>query len=166
MLNNLTNFFNLIKSKMIKSVPEASDLIALGTKDPRYFGQYKPTGILYSDLKADILAGGGGGCCSVDTESNYIAANSSNDTVSVGPGESHDIPNFSGMVIVNDHYDGSVELWLCGGGSNTVLVQSTPYGPGEGAMTINGGINGYTWTNVNNQNGPFTFTVIKTRDSA
>ena len=54
MLNNLTNFFNLITSKMIKKVPEATDLIALGTKDPRYYGQYKPTGIQYQDLKKNL----------------------------------------------------------------------------------------------------------------
>lgn len=102
-------------------------------------------------------------CCSVDTEGNYIAADSSNDLVTLGPGDSHDIPNFSGMLLVNDHNDGGVELWLAGGGNTTVLVSSTPYGPGPGDLTINGGVNGYTWTNTNNQAGPFTFTVIKTR---
>lgn len=165
MLNNLTNFFNLITNRMIKKVPEATDLVALGTNDPRYYGNYKPTAITYADLKADILAGVGPGsdCCSVDTRGNYIAANSGNDTVSVGPGESQDIPDFSGMLIVNDHYDGGVELWICGGGNTAMLVSSTPYGPGPGEISINGGVNGYTWTNVNNQQGPFTFTVIKTR---
>ena len=164
MLNNLTNFFNLIKSKMIKSVPEASDLIALGTKDPRYFGQYKPTGILYSDLKADILAGAGGGCCFVDADGNYIAANSSNDLVDVANGASHDIPNFSGMVIVNDHFDGGIETWICGGGDCT-LISKTSAAPGNSTFTQSGS-NGYEWTNVDNLNGPFTFTVIKTREGA
>lgn len=102
----------------------------------------------------------------VDTEGNLIASDSSNDTVNIGPGGTHDIPNFSGMVLINDHYNGGVELWLCGGGPTTVLVSSTPYGPGAGDMTINGGINGYTWTNTNNQVGPFTFTVFKTRSEA
>ena len=36
MLNNFTNFFNLITNKMIKKVPEATDLVALGTNDARY----------------------------------------------------------------------------------------------------------------------------------
>lgn len=161
MLNNLTNFFNLITHKMIKKVPESTDLVALGTNDPRYYGNYKPTAITYADLKADILAGAGGGCCSVDTEGNYIAADSSDNTVTVGPGASHDIPNFSGMVIVNDHYDGGVETWICGGGDCT-LISTTSAAPGNSTFTQSGS-NGYEWTNVDNLNGPFTFTVIKTR---
>lgn len=102
----------------------------------------------------------------IDSQGNLIVGDSSNDTVEVGPGASHDIPNFSGMLLVNDHYNGSVELWLCGGGNTTVLVNSTPYGPGAGDVSINGGINGYTWTNTNDQIGPFTFTIIKTRNGA
>jgi hypothetical protein len=55
MLNNLTNFFNLIVGRMMKKTPEATDLIALGTRDTKYTGRYKPTGILYSDFRADII---------------------------------------------------------------------------------------------------------------
>lgn len=43
MLNNLTNFFNLIKSKRIKTELEPSDLIAIGTKQSKAQGDYKPT---------------------------------------------------------------------------------------------------------------------------
>lgn len=50
MLNNLTNFLNIITSKMIKKVPEANDLIPLGTRDSRYGGKYKPTGITVADF--------------------------------------------------------------------------------------------------------------------
>lgn len=103
-------------------------------------------------------------CCYVDIEGNYIASDSSNNTVSVGPGAYHIIPDFSGMLLVNDHYNGGVEMWLCGGGPTAVLVSSTPYGPGPGDVTIDA--NGYAWTNTNNQVGPFTFTVIKTRNQA
>lgn len=107
---------------------------------------------------------GGGGGSTIDTEGNLIAVDNSANTVSVGPGGTHDIPNFSGMLIVNDHYDGGISAWLCGGGNTTTLIGYTPYGPGTGTVTING--NGYTWTNEANQVGPFTFTVIKTRNSS
>ena len=50
MLNNLTNFFNIITGRMIKKTPERNDLIALGTRDPRYGGGYKPTGITVEDF--------------------------------------------------------------------------------------------------------------------
>lgn len=56
MLNNLSNFFNLIVGRKIKTTAADSDLIPLGTRDPRYDGFYQPTGIQYADLKADILS--------------------------------------------------------------------------------------------------------------
>jgi len=58
MLNNLTNFFNIITGKMIKKVPENSDLIPLGTRDTRYGGNYKPTAISVADLAAAIGSSG------------------------------------------------------------------------------------------------------------
>lgn len=54
MLNNLSNFFNIITGKMIKKVPENSDLIPLGTRDTRYGGSYKPTAISVEDFIAAI----------------------------------------------------------------------------------------------------------------
>lgn len=54
MLNNLTNFFNIITGKMIKKVPENSDLIPLGTRDTRYGGNYKPTAISVEDFISSI----------------------------------------------------------------------------------------------------------------
>lgn len=50
MLNNLTNFFNLIRSKRIKQALEPGDLIAVGTQVSRRVGEYKPTAIQYKDL--------------------------------------------------------------------------------------------------------------------
>lgn len=98
----------------------------------------------------------------VDQNGNLIVADSSDQAVNVGPGQSHNIPNFSGMLIVNDHWDGGVECWLCGNGA--VLLSQTRQGVGE--VNLEGNINGYTWTNTSNLNGPFTFTVIKTRFGA
>ena len=51
MLNNLTNFFNLITGRFVKKTLEPTDLIAVGTKDPRYGGGYKPTAIEFQDLQ-------------------------------------------------------------------------------------------------------------------
>jgi len=58
MLNNITNFFNLIKSKRIKIELESEDLIAIGTRQSKAQGDYKPTAIQFSDLQAQL--GGGG----------------------------------------------------------------------------------------------------------
>lgn len=62
MLNNIPNFFNIITGKMIKKVPENSDLIPLGTRDTRYGGSYKPTAITVEDFIAAI----GGGSSTVN----------------------------------------------------------------------------------------------------
>ena len=121
-------------------------------------------GIKFADGTILNTASTSSTCCYVDTNGNYVAGDSSNNTVSVGNGESHLIDNFSGMLLVNDHHNGGVELWLAGGGPATVLVSSTPYGPGPGDLTMDG--NGYSWKNSNNQGGPFTFTVIKTRQGS
>ena len=57
MLNNLTNFFNLIVGRRIKTQLEPSDLIAIGTKQSPALGDYKPTAITFEDLQAQL--GGG-----------------------------------------------------------------------------------------------------------
>ena len=54
MLNNLTNLFNLIKTRMVKTVLEDDDLLVVGTRDGKYDGSYKPTIIKYSDLASQL----------------------------------------------------------------------------------------------------------------
>jgi hypothetical protein len=56
MFNNITNFFNLIANRKIKTAAtiEDTDLIPLGTKDPTYLGGYQPTAITYQELVASI----------------------------------------------------------------------------------------------------------------
>lgn len=107
----------------------------------------------------------GGNTPVVDIDGNVIVADSSNYTVNVGPGSTQQIQNFSGMLIVNDHYDGGVETWIAGGGDTVCLgATNTRGGPVRSTLSING--TGYEWTNVSGMTGPFTFTVIKTRDVA
>jgi len=54
MLNNLTNFFNLIVGRRIKTQLESSDLIAVGTKQSPALGDYKPTAIKFEDLALQL----------------------------------------------------------------------------------------------------------------
>jgi hypothetical protein len=54
MLNNLTNFFNLIVGRRIKTQLEPSDLIAVGTKQSPALGDYKPTAIKFEDLQEQL----------------------------------------------------------------------------------------------------------------
>jgi hypothetical protein len=57
MLQNLTNFFNLITNRKIKKTLDNKDLLAIGTPDARFDGGYQPTAISYEDLEAQIAAG-------------------------------------------------------------------------------------------------------------
>ena len=54
MLNNLTNIFNLIKTRMVKTVLESDDLFVVGTRDGKYDGDYKPTVVPVSVVAAGI----------------------------------------------------------------------------------------------------------------
>lgn len=109
---------------------------------------------------------GGTTCCPVlDSEGNLVIDDNSTNTVNVGPGGTQLIPNFSGFLLVNDHYDGGVETWIAGGGDTICLgATNTGGGPVGSSLTISG--TGYVWQNDSNMNGPFTFTVVKTRNEA
>ena len=105
-------------------------------------------------------------CCPFnDGQDNLVIVDNSNLLVNVGPGSTHLIDNFSGMLIVNDHFDGRVETWIAGGGDG-VLLGYTNIGAGPCNSTVTMISNGYEWTNVDNMVGPFTFTVIQTRQGA
>lgn len=55
MLNNLTNFFNLIRGRKIKKTLANSDLIAIGVRDDRFDGNYQPSAIKFQDLQTQVL---------------------------------------------------------------------------------------------------------------
>jgi hypothetical protein len=54
MLQNLTNFFNLIRTRKIKTTLADNDLIAVGTRDNTWGGNYQPTAITYANLLSEI----------------------------------------------------------------------------------------------------------------
>lgn len=54
MLNNLTNFANIIRERMVKKATLPTDLIALGRVDAGYDGGYRPIAISAKDLMARL----------------------------------------------------------------------------------------------------------------
>jgi len=150
---DILNFISWIKGKRLVTSVSDDALVPVGIRTPQRDDKYTTVAIKKSDLIPGYL----------DNNGNYISGDSSNNTVNVAPGGTHDIPNFSGMLIVNDHYSGRVETWSAGSG-DSALLGYTGIGTPTSTVTQNG--NGYQWTNNNNLNGPFTFTVIKTRNSA
>lgn len=55
MLNNLTNFYNLIKTRAVLNKANASDLLTLGVRDDKYDGGYKPMAITAQDFLSDCV---------------------------------------------------------------------------------------------------------------
>jgi hypothetical protein len=76
MLNNITNFFNLIATKKVKTQLDATDLIAIGTKDPRFTGNYQPTLIEYANFVSGLVGGSNGQVLFNDNDTIAGAANS------------------------------------------------------------------------------------------
>lgn len=106
----------------------------------------------------------------IDGNGNTIVDDTSDNLVYIPEGINPEdfkqtIDNFSGMLIVNDHYDGRIETWIAGGG-DTLLLGATNTGgnPVKSTLSMNG--QGYDWVNVDKLLGPFTFTVVKTRQGS
>lgn len=56
MLNNLTNYPDLIRSKAIVDTPQDTDLITLGVQNPNFDGNYRPALNTYRNFADSILA--------------------------------------------------------------------------------------------------------------
>lgn len=54
MLNNISNFFNLFKTKKIKKNLAPNDIIPIGVRDTTNRANYQASGITYKDLAAQI----------------------------------------------------------------------------------------------------------------
>ena len=130
MLNNITNFFNLIKTGKVKTQLDGTDLLPIGTKDFRFTGQYQPTMIKYSDLVAGLVGGSNGQVLFNDNDTISGAANfywdKVNNRISGGP-----TPTTSNFVIQKDITNdfimyspatyGGIQTIPTSGGANTVV---------------------------------------------
>ena len=183
---DILNFISWLKSgRVVTTVDPAQTLLPVGLKDNRRDDGYLAGAISVADLStqlgglqtvsvdgititgdgtlADPLVATGGQV--LDAENNLIVADNSDNLVNVGPGGTHDIPDFSGFLLVNDHFDGGIETWIAGGG-DTICLGATNTGGGPVGSSLNMSGSGYQWSNDSNMTGPFTFTVIKTRSVA
>jgi hypothetical protein len=82
---------------------------------------------------------------------------------SIANGGTVDFSNASGMLVVNNHNNGAVTIYLCGAGSTATIgsVVGT-----VGTLSYNPGINGYRWTNNFGSTATFGFFFVRTRNNA
>lgn len=163
MLNNLTNLFNLIKTRMVKTVLENDDLLVVGTRDGKYDGNYKPTVIKFSNLAAQLNAGE---VESVTDDGNGVV--SVDNTDSANPVVEFNGVNTDGVTITGDGSVGSplvaasvananfglyaqtgnsvpitgttVETTLINGGVGTLSVPANGFQVGDSFRAVFGGV--------------------------
>ena len=83
--------------------------------------------------------------------------------ISVNNGGTVNFSHASGMLLVNNHNNGAVTLWLCGGGTTVAIGNA---GPQVGSLAYNPAIGGYTWTNNYGSTANFGFQFFRTRPTA
>jgi hypothetical protein len=82
-------------------------------------------------------------------------------SLNVASGGTVDFANFSGMIIVNNWNQGSVSLWIAGGGTYTLVAGIAAY---YGSLSFTSGF--YRWTSNAPSTMTYTFTAIRTRTNA
>jgi len=56
MLNNITNYTNLINHRKVRTLLEATDLFTVGVRDPNFYGNYQPALITTTDLVSSVAS--------------------------------------------------------------------------------------------------------------
>lgn len=96
-----TNFFNLIGLSRIKKLLQKDDLIAIGTRDPRFNGDYQPTAIKVEDFIASLPVPEGG------VQSVTTAPVVGADVISVNNADPQNpVINFKGVAVDGSTIDG------------------------------------------------------------
>jgi len=139
-------------------------LIAAINNDNTYVKPTNATG-LYLGYNNALKITSGGNLEYTQTPNAYYHVSTETGKISVANGGTLDFGTFSGMIIVNNHTNGQIGIWLVGAGS-TALVSTLGSTSGLGTMAYNGGINGYTWTSNQGSTAFYGFYVVKTRANA
>ena len=91
----------------------------------------------------------------------YTISTSENST-SVANSGTIDFSNFTGMIMITDHFSGQTQVWITGGGNVASLGTA---GGTVGSVAYNGGVNGYRWTNNTGGTRTFGFFCVRTRQN-
>ena len=131
-----TNFFNLINLRRIKKKLDSDDLIAIGTRDARFVGEYQPTAITVEDFIASIP---------IPTEGVQSVTDDGNGVVQIDNADPENpIVNFKGIAVDGTSIDGDGTagdplkfIGSVGGAvnyANVIFVDSTNGNDGTGVV--------------------------------
>lgn len=87
----------------------------------------------------------------------------SGNATSIANGGTVAFPNASGMLVVNNHTNGNITIFLGGGGATSVV---SSVGVQVGTFTYTSGNAGYTWTSNYGSIATYAFYFLKTRPTA
>ena len=136
MLNNITNYTNLINNRKVRTLLQATDLFTIGVRDANFYGNYQPALITTTDLVSSIAG-------------LLPAPISLTTTGSSGPatliGSTLNIPNYAGSTLPYwlEYNESDKTVWNNGNGN---IGTNTSYG--QYALSIN--TNGANTTAVGN----------------
>jgi hypothetical protein len=133
---------------------------------------YTGTAMKYSFIDGNVGIGTATACSTLDVRGTITngATAGSNSTIDVSPAKQNiasgacvDFPNMSGMIVVNDWTDGTITIFLAGGGSTSAAASAAGQ---AGTLHYNSGVTGYRWCNNKGYAACFGFLVFKTRNNA
>jgi hypothetical protein len=164
MLNNITNYTNLIDNNKVRTLLEASDLFTIGVRDLNFYGNYQPALITTTDLVSSIAsllppatAAWGSISGNINTQGDLISllnAKQNNITLTTTGssgaatliGSTLNIPNYAGggsLPYWLEYNESDKTIWNNGNGN---IGTNTSYG--QYALSIN--TNGANTTAVGN----------------
>lgn len=103
------------------------------------------------------------GSVSITQAPGQYTIDTTNGAASIANGGTVNFSNASGMLLVNSHTSGDITIYLCAGGSTSVVSALTTQ---VGTFAYNAGITGYTWTNNSGSSAILGFMFFRTRTTA
>ena len=170
-LNTTTNNVSQINFAAITgaNTNHFSSAIISAIHGARTNGQY-PTGILtfststaLNNAPSEKLRITSAGTLAITQAAGTNTIDVSGNATSIANGGTVGFANASGMLVVNNHTNGNITIFLGGGGTTSVV---SSVGAQVGTFAYTSGIGGYTWTSNYGSTATYAFYFLKTRPTA
>jgi hypothetical protein len=157
--NSQNSFIRFGTNNLERARIFASGGVSIGNTTDPGAGNLSVTGTIAS---ASTIKTSAGYFQNNSTAGTYSFDVSSNATV-IANTATLNFSNFAGMIIINCLSVGNTTMYLVGGGNVTTVASA---GTGQGTVTYNAGISGYTFTNNTGGNYTFAFYLLRLRANA